>query len=294
MSTKDNWNDGHSAFPDSEKRINKPNAAGYENNHVEMTLTSACPMMCSYCPQSNYIKSYKSLKPSGKDMSFEDYKIILKNIDIIGYIAFTGFTEPIRNKNWYEMIKYTIDEGYRAVLNTTLFKATSQDIDKMVSLEIPINIHITDSKQDIPIETYEEFIKKYKGRISINYFSEKGHDTAKKLSSSAYKPRLHDRGGNVSSDNAPQTQVIKGPVTCSTKRQYSNVVVPNGDVSVCCSDFGLEHVLGNLLTTKLSEIHKSKKMQKFNNKMLEGDEEFICNKCWYADKAWQSPKTRGL
>jgi radical SAM protein with 4Fe4S-binding SPASM domain len=65
-------------------------------------------------------------------------------------------------------------------------------------------------------------------------------------------------------------------------RQYSNVVLPNGDVSVCCSDFGLKHILGNLLTTKLSDIHKSEKMKDFNRKMDDGDENFICNRCSYS------------
>tara|TARA_Y100001973_G_scaffold102270_1_gene166976 strand:- start:2176 stop:3051 length:876 start_codon:yes stop_codon:yes gene_type:complete len=279
---ENNWTDGHHAFPDSEKRINKPNASGYKKNHIEMTLTSACPMMCSYCPQSSFIRGYKSLKTGGEDMTLENYKAILSNVDVIGYVAFTGFTEPLRNKDWFDIVSHTINEGYRTIINTTLFKVSSEDIDKLVSLDIPISIHITDSKQEFPIKTYEEFIRKYKGEIRLNYFSRKGYDIAQKLNAPSHGGRVHDRGGNVPPDKAPKTPLIKGPVACTTKRQYSNVVVPNGDVSVCCSDFGLEHILGNLLTTKLSEIHKSLKMKNFNNKMKEGNEDFICNKCWYA------------
>ena len=276
------WQDGHQRFPEGEKRIVKGNHPRYRKNHIEVTLTSACPMMCSYCPQGNYIKGYKSLKTSGKDMSLEDYKIILSNINIIGYVAFTGFTEPIRNKNWYEIVKHTIDEGYRTIINTTLFKASDEDIDKMTSLDIPINIHVTDSKQEVPIETYRNFIDKYKGEHRFSYFSRKGMERAQQLRVMSGRGRVHDRGGNVAPDKAPKPPVIKGPVACTTRRQYSNVVIPNGDVSVCCSDFGLEHILGNLLTQKLSEIHNSENMKDFNNKMLEGDEDFICNKCWYA------------
>ena len=276
------WQDGHQRFPEGEKRITKGNHPSLKRNHIEVTLTSACPMMCSYCPQGNYIKGYKALNTGGKDMSLEDYRVILNNIDIIGYIAFTGFTEPLRNKEWYEIVKHTVDEGYRTIINTTLFKASSEDIDKMVSLGIPINIHLTDSKQDFPKETYEEFISKYKGELRFSYFSRKGRERAQELSTVAGMGRVHDRGGNVDSDKAPKTPVIKGPVACRTRRQYSNVVIPNGDISVCCSDFGLEHILGNLLTDKLSDIHSSQKMKDFNNKMLEGDENFICNKCWYA------------
>ena len=56
------WQDGHQRFPEGEKRIVKGNHPRYRKNHIEVTLTSACPMMCSYCPQGNYIKGYKSLK----------------------------------------------------------------------------------------------------------------------------------------------------------------------------------------------------------------------------------------
>ena len=251
-------------------------------SHIEITLSDSCAVMCTYCPQSNYIKGYKDLNTDKKNMSIEDYKIILGNIDLVlEGIAFTGFTEPLLNKEWYEIIKHTIDSGWITVLNTTLFKVTSEDVDRMVGLDIPIEIHFTDSKLKFKEKIYKEFASKYKGELRFHYYKEKGKSLIP-VGLGGSKGTLQDRGGNLDKDQAPQTTVRKGPVVCTTMRQYSNVVLPNGDVSVCCSDFGLKHILGNLLTTKLLDIHKSEKMKDFNRKMDEGDENFICNRCSYS------------
>ncbi len=248
-------------------------------NHLEVTLTAGCPMMCSYCPQGNYIKGYKEKNTTDKkNMTLEDYKKILENVDRrVNDIHFTGFTEPILNKQWYEIVKHTIEKGYKTSLNTTLYSADSETIDKIVSLGIPVRIHLTDSKLEVPHDVYREFASKYKGSLQFDCFTSEG---ANKLPPefSSTKHDIQSRGDNLDISH----RVINGPVRCASNRQYSNVVLPNGDVSVCCSDFGLKHIMGNLLVQKLIDIHRSQEMNNFNRKMLEGDASFICNNCVYA------------
>jgi len=252
--------------------------------HIEITLTSGCPMMCSYCPQGNYIKAYKaSNQTDKKKMTLEDYKIILKNIGrTVRDIHFTGFTEPLTNPEWYEIVKHTIECGHTASMNTILFGASSEDVDKLTGLKIPIRIHLTDSKQEVSQDILKEFSTKYYQEIKFDYFSAKGKSLIPEDERGAYH-EAHSRGGNLEEDDSPvKTYSINGPVICKNNRYYSNVVLPNGDVSVCCSDFGLDHILGNLLREKLSDIHSSQKIKDFIEKMSEGDENFICNKCFYA------------
>jgi len=144
--------------------------------HIEITLTSGCPMMCSYCPQGNYIKAYKaSNQTDKKKMTLEDYKIILKNIGrTVRDIHFTGFTEPLTNPEWYEIVKHTIECGHTASMNTILFGASSEDVDKLTGLKIPIRIHLTDSKQEVSQDILKEFSTKYYQEIKFDYFSAKG------------------------------------------------------------------------------------------------------------------------
>jgi hypothetical protein len=35
---------------------------------------------------------------------------------------------------------------------------------------------------------------------------------------------------------------------------YHNVVLPNGDVSLCCMDYGLKHILGNIYEQEYEDI----------------------------------------
>ena len=46
---------------------------------------------------------------------------------------------------------------------------------------------------------------------------------------------------------------VKRPVGCLEKL-YHNVVLPNGDVSLCCMDYGLEHIIGNLLDQEYEDV----------------------------------------
>ena len=44
-------------------------------------------------------------------------------------------------------------------------------------------------------------------------------------------------------------------MTCNcTERLYHNVCLPNGDVSLCCMDYGLKYIIGNLLTQEYDDI----------------------------------------
>ncbi len=253
-------------------------------NHLEVTLTAGCPMMCSYCPQSNYISNYKvKNKTDKKNMSLEDYKTILANVDFkVNDIHFTGFTEPITNPEWYEILKHTKDSGYKMSLNTTLFGATSEDIDKMIGLDVVINIHVTDSKQIVPDEIYREFAQKYKRKFKFDTFTDAAVEKIPDdLKDKVFRHQPQSRADNLDMDH----HVFKCAVSCTGNRFFSNVVVPNGDVAVCCSDFSLDHILGNLLEEKLIDIHTGEKMKEFRKKMTEGDPEFICNHCFYAKPA---------
>lgn len=251
-------------------------------NHLEVTLTAGCPMMCSYCPQTNFIKGFKALNTAKRNfMSFDDYQVILANVDHhVPHVYFTGFTEPIGHKEWYKFVEYTKQQNYKVTFNTTFYSATKETIDTLIDLDVDVEVHITDSKIEIPEEIYVYFAEKYKKRSMpiFNVFTQKGVSRIPQ-NIQAFGHRPNSRADNL--DHIPRA-VYDVPVRCQENRFFSNVVMPNGDVSVCCSDFSVKHILGNLLTTKLKDIHKSEAIKQFLRKMNEGDPTFICNNCHYA------------
>jgi hypothetical protein len=45
------------------------------------------------------------------------------------------------------------------------------------------------------------------------------------------------------------------PMTCDQyERLYHNVLIPSGDVSLCCMDYNLEEIIGNLFEQEYNEI----------------------------------------
>ena len=63
-------------------------------------------------------------------------------------------------------------------------------------------------------------------------------------------------------DNLERNDVIYGRViektylcTCGCQEKvYHNVLLPNGDMTLCCMDYGLKHILGNLYKQEYKDI----------------------------------------
>ncbi len=73
-------------------------------------------------------------------------------------------------------------------------------------------------------------------------------------------------------------------VSCCEQRDFCNVVLPNGDVQICCMDFSLQYKIGNLLVTPLAKIQYSHGARAFRATMA-SPSDGICNHCIYAKPA---------
>ena len=78
---------------------------------------------------------------------------------------------------------------------------------------------------------------------------------------------MWDRAGNLTRESIlkPELLGIKnrwnrmehkdGPRTCGcVENLYHNVLLPNGDVSLCCMDYGLDNIIGNLNTQPYEDV----------------------------------------
>ena len=78
---------------------------------------------------------------------------------------------------------------------------------------------------------------------------------------------MWDRAGNLSREKLLKPDLMPlqhrwnriehtdGPRTCGcVEHLYHNVLLPNGDVSLCCMDYGLDHVIGNLNTQSYEQV----------------------------------------
>jgi hypothetical protein len=94
----------------------------------------------------------------------------------------------------------------------------------------------------------------------------------------------NDRAGSLDMGKVDASMVERstydGAVSCSFTPFYDqNVVLPNGDVVVCCMDYGRRHVIGNLLTGDYWSLFTSAEMTRLRLENMRCGTGTICKKC---------------
>jgi hypothetical protein len=65
---------------------------------------------------------------------------------------------------------------------------------------------------------------------------------------------MYSRAGNLDRDDVIWVRREKISTCGCQERLYHNVLLPNGDVTLCCMDYSLKHLLGNLYERSYEEI----------------------------------------
>lgn len=249
--------------------------------HVEFTLTAACALGCSYCPQGAYARAYRT-RPGPRSMTLDNYERMLVNIaDTTRNIDFSGYAEPLHNPYWLEIFRHTLDRGYTVTLFSTLADASCDDLDRLSDLAISrIYVHLLDRiAQRDKLSFFIERCREHNRDFVFIYFDEDGRELASAFQGQVSCERwtAHSRAGLLDVGR----RYVPGPVSCCEQREFCSVVLPNGDVHICCMDFALQHRIGNLLERPLSQIHHSDAALAFRATMA-STRDGICNHCIYA------------
>jgi radical SAM protein with 4Fe4S-binding SPASM domain len=224
---------------------------------LEITVRIGCSNMCSYCPQEKLIAAYKDPK---KIMGYDDFISLLRNVPKDVEIHFSGFAEPFLNREASLMMKYAYLNGWELVMYTTLsgFREEDAEILKGIHFKI-LSLH------------------QYDGR---NYNEEDFQRKRHLLLSSIGGPK-DTKGGRVKNiisraGNTYDVPGTKGSLYCSAAPGLDhNVVLPNGDVYLCCMDYSLKHYLGNLNKTHYNDLDR----ESVRSLLRENDSDVICRKC---------------
>jgi len=90
--------------------------------------------------------------------------------------------------------------------------------------------------------------------------------------------RLHDWGGEVELEESKKTE---SKIYGCGLAMHQMVVLPNGDVTMCCNDLNSNGVVGNVLKTTLAEVYESPERRNYIDKLLVGkrDELELCKNC---------------
>lgn len=270
----------------------------YTSPMIEITTQLGCAVNCKYCPQELYIKEYLKTGKEDRTLSFENFKICVDKLPSDIFIEFAGFTEPFFNRQCMEMIWYAKRKGYRVNLFTTLRGLKPEQLDELLKIEFEeFVLHVPDKEgyAVIPVdETYKKMIKrlvkakKPNGNSFIDYACAQAEVTDEIVELLGSDTRvyvvLNDRAGNLKDTCLYGKTALHGVLRCELSSDINhNVLLPDGRVILCSNDWGMKHVMGNLIHETYEHILNGEEAQKIRKAMQAENGDFVlCRNCFQA------------
>ena len=241
---------------------------------VELSASGICNRTCAFCPRSDptypNIEEFMSLELTDK-LSNQ-----LAAIDFSGLVIFSGFVEPLLDKNIFNQIsllrKYLPEARIEIVTNGDMLNK-----DRLNRLFISglsaLLISVYDSKEDA--DRFEEMCKS--AGLNENQF----------IIRHRYLPEEQDFGITMNNragmmDNTvfkrpSLTRPLEKPCLYPSYNFFMDYL---GDVLLCPHDWGKKMVVGNLYEQDLLDIWLSKLMMTARHRLYDGDRNFKpCNVC---------------
>lgn len=267
----------------------------FKNATLEITTRIGCSINCKFCPQDKLIKRYFEQNESGEkslqNMSFETFKTCIDKVPKEVMIDFAGMCEPWLNPECTKMVQYASGKGHEIRIYSTLVGMKEEDIEILNGLNIKsFVLHTPDEAENSHIKIDEQYKNVLRRLMEIRL------DSLKAISShSAIHPAIRniisddwvqdnaemiDRAGNLEGDEVEHYS-IEGSLSCNTCgwRLNHNILLPDGRVLLCCNDYGIKHVLGNLLYVDYEDLFKGEEYIRVRNAMATGDGDILCKSC---------------
>jgi hypothetical protein len=200
---------------------------------MEITTKIGCPVNClKYCPQEVLVKKYAANK---RLLDLPDFSIVLSKIPAHVEIIFSGFCEPFANPKCLEMIDLAFRRSYTVSLYTTLIGASKTDVERLFNYRFKtFCLHLPDGEvMAFPSDP------EYKQNVLAVLRNVKNVTTL----AMTRQFKSNNRENVARQINADPKKFV----FCFKFSNPSPILLPNGDVYLCCNDFGLRHKVGNLL-----------------------------------------------
>ena len=247
---------------------------------MELTTMVGCPLMCTFCPQENLRDNYGD---SEKYLQPRDLVTVLSKLPKDTRIDFSGMSEPWANPHCTEMLETVLFMGFSVAIYTTLYGMKDPERVRKVLEDHPnqvdvIMLHFPDANGNMKgWKNSEEWQHAAAVITHTNVPCGVGAMTMDK--SGFVHPDLYEFVGRLPSwqghtraDSLNTEQVAGQPISITPMNTFSltcrstpfydrNVLLPNGDVVLCCMDYNLKHIIGNLLTHSYAEIFEGKPLQ---------------------------------
>ena len=262
-------------------------------NNIEVTLGIGCSLNCRFCPQALLINKYGN--NSAKKMSFSTFVNCTKNVVKGGGITFSGMSEPFLNGECASMIKYAYEKGFKVSLFTTLIGMKEKDFEQIKDITFDsLGLHVPDKENNskfILNDKYWQMLEKFVSVMNVSTYSihgtpnEKAFEIIPPNATIGERNSLIDRAGNLNEKDLCNVNLEgQGKLYCKIGRlgksgAWAPEVLPDGRVTLCCMDYGMKHILGNILNQTAEEIMNGEEYQKVLKGMADESTDVLCRKC---------------
>jgi len=255
-------------------------------HHVlEITTIVGCKVACRYCPQEKFVNAYKKISDIYR-FDLDNFKTVLATVPEEVDIYFCGMSEPFLHPQCAEMICYARQKGHRIALDTSLVGMTQADVNLLKDIPLLfLALHLPSSQGEETIkvdDNYLEILYSILGGglnyqdLHLHYYGNELHEKIE-LGSAEQMP-LFSRGGTIQVSNSALPGRFKGEIGCNRNHRY-NVLLPNGDVLLCSTDWEMKHVLGNLNDTDYLTLFKGKAFFDIVAGMKNENVDILCRFC---------------
>ncbi len=241
---------------------------------IEISESGTCNRSCSFCPRS--APDYVDKKEFISDFLHKKLCVELKELKYKGTIRYSGFVEPLLDKNIYSLI----DMARSNLPECNIEIVTNGDPLNLKRLKKLFNsglnkilISAYDSKEDA--DNFEKLcesanLRKEQYIVRRRYYSEEKN----------FGITLSNRSGLL--ENADfKLFALKEPLKNSCYiPSYTFFMDYQGDVLICPHDWGKKLILGNLNNDKFLDIWFNEKSMKIRKMLNNSNRNFKpCNVC---------------
>lgn len=241
---------------------------------IEISNSGTCNRKCIFCPRSD--PDFKDIKEFISEELIQKVTNELSSLDYYGVFRFSGFVEPMLDKNIYTCIKYIKDTlpKCRIELITNGDPLNKKRLKKLFE----------NGLDKLLISAYdgEESVKKFQNMIDDCKLKEDQY-----IIRNRFLPEKDDFGITLNN---------RAGMMENAEFKISNISVPSnnpcyipsytllfdylGDVLLCPNDWGKKYILGNLKNETLLDIWFGEKNIEYRKKLASGNRKFSpCNVC---------------
>jgi len=228
-------------------------------------------------------------------MSLDLFKSCIDKLPDDVTVDFTGFYEPFLNPQCTDMILYAAAKGLPVRLSTTVMGLEPEQIDRFKHIAfVKFAVHLPDTKKLTRIVVDKRYMaalsRLTESAISnIGYHVHEGLDGPEAVHEEVdallvarnIEPEnrwINTRAGNIELDGKRSPERLVGELAICP-RLYHNVLLPSGDVALCCMDWDLKHMIGNLLEQSYESLFEGPEFKTVMCGYVDDSIDILCRGC---------------